>query len=230
MVNESIARHPQSIGLPSPDSFEGEGLGANSGDSEAEDKSILSMKEILLKHVLPNKLLWLISIANFFVYVVRTAFNDWGTIYLVRAKGYSHLIAASSVTWFEVGGFLGILVAGWSSDKLCEGRRSPPMVVAVLLLMVTIYLLWLVPPGHSVIDCTLMGVIGFLIFVPQVLIGLAAAEIVSRNAACSANGFTGWLAYIGASVTGYPLGKIIDVWSWDGFFTFLLDAHWQSCC
>ena len=61
-----------------------------------------------------------------------------------------------------------------------------------------------------------------MIFVPQVLIGLAAAEIVSRKAACSANGFTGWLAYIGASITGYPLGKIIDTWNWDGFFVFIL--------
>ena len=30
--------------------------------------------------------------------VVRTAFNDWGTIYLIREKGYSHIVAASSVT------------------------------------------------------------------------------------------------------------------------------------
>ena len=66
-----------------------------------------------------------------------------------------------------------------------------------------------------------MFLIGFFIFGPQMLVGLAAAEFVDKKAACTANGFAGAFAYIGAVIAGYPLGIILDIWSWYGFFVVI---------
>ena len=74
-----------------------------------------------------------------------------------------------------------------------------------------------------------MGLIGFFIFGPQLLVGLAAAEIVDKKAAGTANGFAGCLAYIGAAMTGYPLGATIDRWGWEGFFWVLLISSVATC-
>ena len=67
-----------------------------------------------------------------------------------------------------------------------------------------------------------MFVIGFLIFGPQMLIGIAATELSHKKAAGTATGFVGWLAYIGAATAGYPLGKITQEFGWYGFFAVLV--------
>jgi OPA family sugar phosphate sensor protein UhpC-like MFS transporter len=51
------------------------------------------------------------------------------------------------------------------------------------------------------------------------LIGMVAAELSGKKAAGSATGFVGLVAYIGAATAGYPLGKICQVFGWQGFFT-----------
>ncbi len=66
-----------------------------------------------------------------------------------------------------------------------------------------------------------MAAIGFFVFGPQMLIGLAAAEYVDKKAACTANGFVSCWAYVGAAATGYPLGFIID-YSWDWYYWILV--------
>lgn len=64
--------------------------------------------------------------------------------------------------------------------------------------------------------------LGFCIFGPQMLIGVAAAELSHKKAAATATGFVGFFAYIGASISGYPLGRVIDVFGWNGFFMGLI--------
>lgn len=208
---------PQTLGLPPVEVYKGELV-----ETSAPDKGqVLSSRDILFHHVLNNKAVWILSLCYFFVYVIRTAFNDWAVLYLVQAKDYGLVVGASGVTWFEVGGFFGILASGWASDLFFHGRRVPVMLWSAIGLLVTLGGFWLVPNGYYILDMALMGILGFLVFVPQVLVGLAAVEFVDKKAACTANGFAGCFAYVGAAATGYPLGKIIDTWSWQGFFVTL---------
>ena len=213
---------PQTLGLPPIETFKQSEMGIANETEPFEPKpsqpKTLSVKEILFDHVLNNKAVWILAFSYFFVYVIRTAINDWSTVYLVKQKGYSVLAAASAVTWFEVGGFLGSIAAGIASDRLFNGRRIPYMMVCSVVIFGALYYFWALPAASYVVDCSLMAVLGFFIFGPQLLVGLAAAEFVDRKAACTANGFAGCFAYVGAAATGYPLGWIIDKWSWEGFF------------
>ena len=58
---------------------------------------------------------------------------------------------------------------------------------------------------------------------PGVLIGFGvqAAELCPKNAAATATGFIGTFAYLGAAVSGYPVGYVTQRWGWDGFFWFM---------
>ena len=76
----------------------------------------LSQKQILTRYVLSNKYIWLLGLSYILVYIVRTAINDWGNLYLTEQYGYSLITANSALSLFEIGGFLGSLVAGWGSD------------------------------------------------------------------------------------------------------------------
>ena len=119
------------------------------------------------------------------------------------------------------GGVFGALAAGWGSDKIFKGRRAPVNVLFAFGVIFAIVALYLSPPGFLILDYTLMFIIGFFIFGPQMLIGMAAVELSHKKAAGTSNGFVGWVAYLGAATAGYPISKIAEIWGWQGFFTTL---------
>ena len=210
---------PQSLGLPPIEKFRND-YPANHKKTGTEERE-LSVKEILFEHVLKNRYIWILAISYFFVYIIRMGINDWTLLYLVEVKHYSLIAAGASVSWFEVGGIFGSLVAGWASDKICKGRRGPVNVLFSLFCVAGVAALWFSPQGAVFIDSAILFGIGFFIFGPQMLIGIAAAELSHKKAAGTATGFIGWIAYLGAASVGYPLGKVTQVWGWHGFFVVI---------
>ena len=209
---------PQSLGLPPIEKYRGDYL--DKGKKEKE-KTKFSTRELLFDYVLKNRFIWGLAISYFFVYVIRTAVNDWSVLYLVEAKGYSLLKAGGCVCWFEIGGFFGSLAAGWFSDKIFDGKRNPINVLFTAAVILMIIAMWLIPFSHPMIDCLMMFLVGFFIFGPQMLIGIAAAEFSHKKAAGTATGFAGCFAYLGAAAAGGPLGALTSRWGWEGFFIAL---------
>ena len=185
------------------------------------EQEVLSVKEILFKYVLTNKYIWILAVSYFFVYVIRQAVNDFGALFLMKTKGYSMMVAYGSVFWFEAGGVCGSLAAGWASDRIFKGRRGPINVLFSFAVVFALTGLYFVPAGMVYLDYLLMFTVGFFIFGPQMLIGMAAAELSHKKAAGSASGFTGWVAYLGAATAGYPISKVIELAGWYGFFVVL---------
>lgn len=213
---------PQSLGLPSIEKYRNDYVDKVEAEGSSKD---LSSKEILINFVLKNPYIWLLAVAYFFVYAVRTGINDWTALFLVESKGYSSIGANGCVSLFEVGGFFGSLAAGWSSDRLFKAKRGPVNVLFALGMFIFIGLFWLIPTGYTMLDSIIMFCIGFAIFGPQMMIGLAAAELSHKKAAATSTGFVGFFAYIGAAFAGYPLGSITQSLGWDGFYWALL-----ICC
>ena len=208
---------PQSVGLPPIEKFRNDYPTSTPKEPERE----LSAKEILFEHVLNNPCIWILGISYFFVYLIRQAVNDWTVLYLVEAKGYSQLGAGAVVFWFEMGGIVGSILAGWASDRLFAANRGPVNALFCLASIIGIYAFWGVAGNAPIIDSMLVFLIGLFIFGPQMLIGIAAAELAHKKAAATATGFIGWIAYLGAATAGYPLGRITQDFGWEGFFITL---------
>ncbi len=208
---------PQSLGLPPIEKFRGDYPALSPKEPERE----LSAREILFGHVLNNPFIWILGISYFFVYLIRTAVNDWTVLYLVESKGYTQLGAGGVVFWFEIGGIAGSLLAGWASDKIFSANRGPVNALFCLFCCFALFAFWNTPGNTPVLDSFLVFLIGLLIFGPQMLIGIAAAELSHKKAAATATGFIGWIAYLGAATAGYPLGKITQDFGWEGFFVTL---------
>ncbi len=206
---------PQSLGLPTIERFRNDYPDKKSRNEEEHE---LSVREILLEHVLKNPFIWILACSYFFVYVIRQAVNDWTVLYLVEEKSYTQLGSGGVVMWFEVGGFFGSLVAGWASDKIFQGRRGPINILFCTFICLAIGIFAWAPISSVLFDSLMLFVIGFLIFGPQMLIGMAAAELSHKKAAATSSGFTGSWAYAGAACAGYPLGLVIQSFGWDGYF------------
>ncbi len=211
---------PASLGLPCIEKFKGE-----SAEQSVEDKDNsaepLSVKRILFDQILKNKYVWILSISYFFVYLIRTAIHTCGNLYLVETKGYTPFLAGSCVAVFEVGGFFGMLFAGWGSDRWFHGRRVPFTIISSIGVIFSLIAFWYLAPDFALESC-MMGLIGFFIFGPQMLVGLAAAEFVNKKAASTANGFAGFWANLGAAVAGYPLMKLTALLGWEAFIFVLI--------
>lgn len=204
---------PQSLGLPPIEKYRND-----YGSNQSHDERELTTKEILVEYVLKNKFIWLLAISYFFIYIVRTGVNDWTALFLIEKKEYSRLGANGCVSMFEVGGFFGSLAAGWASDRIFSAKRGPVNALFAVGMFLSIGFFWWIPAGYPWLDSAAMFVVGFMIFGPQMLIGVHAAELSHKKAAATATGFAGWFAYMGAAVAGYPLGKITQDMGWEGFF------------
>jgi len=214
---------PESLGLPPIEKFRDDYGNQKSSEVEAEKK--LSTKELMYQYVLYNPVIWMLAISYFFVYVVRIGVNDWSALFLIESKGYSQMSANGCVSFFEIGGFVGSLTAGWLSDRLFSAQRGPVNVLFAVGMLLSIGCFWLVPQGHFWLDYLAMFFVGFTVFGPQMMIGLAAAELSHKRAAATATGFTGWFGYVGGAVAGYPLGKLAQDFGWAGFYWAII-----ACC
>ena len=212
--------NPRQLGLPSVEKFRND-YHSEEAKRDSEEVKKLSAKEILVEKVLKNKFIWILAISFFFVYIIRTAINDWVQLFLIEEKGFTLIAAGSCVFWFEIGGIFGSLVAGWLSDTVFKGKRGPVNVLFGLGIIITLLVLWFLPFASIILVSSIMFCIGFLIFGPQMLIGMAAAELADKEAAGTATGFAGLFAYTGAAVAGWPVGKITQEYGWNGFFLLL---------
>ncbi|WP_108651700.1 MFS transporter [Dongshaea marina] len=211
---------PQSMGLPSIGQWRNDPM-------EQAHEAIgrgLSQRQILKTYVLGNKYIWLLAASYIMVYLVRTAINDWGNLYLTEQKGYNLLQANSALSLFEVGGFVGSLIAGWGSDRFFAGNRSPMNVLFAIGILVAVGALWLMPVAGYLLQACCFFIVGFFVFGPQMLIGMAAAEYSHKDAAGAATGFIGLFGYLGAALSGYPLALVMSSWGWDGYFSVIAIA------
>lgn len=217
---ERLRDVPRTLGLPTVEVYKKESV---EGEAEqAKEHALLSVKDILFKQVLTNKYVWILSISYFFVYIVRVAINDWIFMYLTEVKNISDGFASWGVFSFEIGGFAGMIAAGWGSDRYWKGNRIPAVVICAVGMVASVTALWISPENHFYYDMGLLALIGAFVFGPQMIVGLAAAEFVDKRAASASNGFTGTLGYFGAACAGLPVGYMIDMWGWDGFFISML--------
>ena len=213
---------PQSCGLPPIEVFRND----FSRKYSAEDEKEFSTREIFMEHVLNNKALWAIAIANAFVYFVRYGILDWAPLYLQNVKDFNFSKSGFAYFGFELAGIIGTILCGWISDKIFKGKRAPVNAIFMALTAIAIVVYWLNPKGCPMIDMVALFAIGFLIYGPVMLIGLQALDMVSKKAAGTAAGFTGFFGYFlgTATLANLGMGYVTEHLGWNWSFAIIIGA------
>lgn len=201
---------PQAEGLPPVEAYKQDWP----PDENEQHEQELSFKEMFLKYILPNRMLWLLAIANMFVYIARYSMVDWGPTYLKEVKAASLTEGGFSTTVIEFAGAAGMLSMGWISDKL-GGRRGRVSVIAMIPLLLAFAAIRVVPNHMLWLDMLLFGVIGFFVYVPVMFSGVMSLDLTSKKAVGTAAGFVGFFGYVGRVIQGKGLGWISQHYGWD---------------
>ena len=193
---------------------------SNPGDDMVNYKSYVS------RHVFRNPRLWVIAIADFFVYTVRFAALDWGIVLLMETKGLTLASATTLCFVFEiVGGNLGMVVAGWATDRFFGSRAHRTSVVCMAGAALALAAFWRVPESAPlVLKLVPFMMIGFFIYGPQALLGVATTQQATPRAAGVAGGFVGIFSYASTILSGIGFGFVAQHWGWNAAYATVLAA------
>lgn len=200
---------PESLGLPSVESYEG----LRAVTTMQVDDAHESFFSIFRDHILCNKRLWLVCIANFFVYFVRMGYFYWGPTIISQTQHSGVMGAGCKVAVLEAGGLFGGIFVGWFTDKYMPNRRGVCGAYMMILLGVAIGVYWILTSfihnpvwnawmAKPSVDAAFWALTGFLIYGPQTLGGLSGAEFGSKKAAAAATGLTGTIGYLAGGCVG----------------------------
>ena len=201
---------PKSVGLPELPKVKGE-------LDESEQQNPKAFRQFLMKKVFLNPVIWVLAITDLFVYIVRFAILDWGPS-MLSDMGLSQELTGWTVAIFEVAGCAGMLCAGYISDKFFKSKSQRVCAIEMALVAgCLIALHYLQDAGQPIMFLILLALAGFLIYGPQALVGVTAANIATKKAASSAVGLIGFMSYLSKSVTGVGFGFLADKfggWGW----------------
>ena len=230
-VWERLRDTPESIGLPSVEEFEHLPVVKTEISENASNESFGQM---FRNHILHNGRLWLVCIANFFVYFVRSGLLCWGPVLIVQTQKCTVMEAGLKFAGTEVGGLFGGLFIGWFTDKFMHTRRGLCGCLMMMLMGVVMGFYWACNTvwqetiGQIFITCRWVDYlfwfcVGFFVYGSQVLGGLSGAEFGSKKAAATGAAMTGTFGYLAASASGIGLVKLSDAYGWQSvYLTFLV--------
>lgn len=215
---------PESEGLPPIEEYRDDPAKV-AVDEEAEQA--LGVWHVVRTHVLTNRAMLLLALANVFVYALRYGILNWTPVYLSQERGASLGGGIAGFSVFELTGIAGTILCGYVSDRVFRGNRSYTGIAFMVAVAVMTAVYWLTPSGAPLwLSLVTVAAIGGLIYGPVMLIGLQALDMSPRHVAGTAAGYTGLFGYVlGATLASTGMGIMIDRWGWDVTFMFLI-----GCC
>ena len=174
-------------------------------------------KRIINRMVFANPYIWIIAISNFCVYVIRLTILDWGASFLTETKGMDIAAAGGILATTEMlGGTMGMLLAGWLSDKLFKSKAHRTCFFCIVFATLSFFLFWKCQSVALSFVCLVLS--AFFIYGPQALYGVCASQQATKYAAGTSNGIVGIFGYLSSVVSGVIFGSMADAGGWDSVF------------
>ena len=198
----TLKDRPETYGLPNVAEYKGLEVKAAKAS-----KSIKDMQLSVLKSPIVVK----VGLAATFLYTVRYAIHSWGPLYLQEAKNLGMIEAGTVMGVATMFGLGGAIFSGWFSDKFFDSRRSRPALIMSLILLGSMFLIYLLPENSKALSIGAFGIFEFALGTMVVYIGgLWAVDLLPIKAAGSVKGVIGIFSYIGAATQDWISGLLID--------------------
>ena len=188
---------PEEQGLPPVPGTEG---------AKADDQAGGQPRPSVWKAVFSHPAIWALGCCNFTINAVRALVADWGPTLLQEAKHLTSSEAGTVIMAFEFAGIAGMLLSGWVTDRFAGGRSPRVCVFLMALSAVLLGLFWTLPSGAA--SGAALCAVGFCLYGPQALTGVAATNLCGKQFAGTSIGFISLFSYIGVSISGKVCGTL----------------------
>ena len=160
-----------------------------------------------------------IAVMYFFVKMTRYSFLFWLPLYMTERLAYSPVQAGFASSIYELIGFLGVLAAGYLSEKASRGKRFPVGAIMMAGLAVLCALYPMLSRFGLSMNLAAIALIGVFTFGPDTLMaGIATQEAVPPEATARAAGFVNGIGSVGQVVSPYFVALISEKFGWDAMF------------
>jgi sugar phosphate permease len=154
---------------------------------------------------------------------LRYALDSWSALILGEHFGMTTSVAAYFSTAFDWVGFLGVIVAGYWSDRIPGARRTPVIFWMTTGCLVFTCAMWLVGLTSPILFIVLLGLIGFTAMGPDSLLsGAGAMDVGSRRQAAVAAGVINGLGSVGPILQEPAIGWLKHTQGLDAVFLLLV--------
>jgi sugar phosphate permease len=211
----TVRERPESVGLAAPD--ESEAGPAAAGDGAAAGRASAALPRAFLAAVVAMGLIY------FGFKFLRYALDSWSALILGEHFGLAPSTAAYLSTAFDWVGFLGVLVAGYWSDRIPGSRRAPVIFWMTCGCLLATSAMWWVGLSSPVLFVLLLGLIGFMAMGPDSLLsGAGAMDVGSRRQAAVAAGVINGLGSIGPILQEPAIGWLKQTRGLEAVFLLLV--------
>jgi len=147
----------------------------------------------------------------FFVKFIRYALWSWVPFFLSRNYGLEGDDAGYISTLFDFFGIIGVVAAGYISDRFGGGRRAKTSFIFLLAMGASTLFLYSAGQVSVVFFAIAISAVGFSLYGPDALMtGAAAQDIGNRRGATLAAGVINGMGAVGAVVQEFVIGRMYD--------------------
>jgi sugar phosphate permease len=209
-----VRERPADVGLTLDDQAEPEPVAARNGEK--------SVRESPLPRAFVTAIIAM-GLIYFGFKFLRYALDSWSALILGEHFGMTTSVAAYFSTAFDWVGFLGVIAAGYWSDRIPGARRTPVIFWMTAGCLVFTCAMWLVGLTSPILFVALLGLIGFTAMGPDSLLsGAAAMDVGSRRQAAIAAGVINGLGSIGPILQEPAIGWLKKTQGLDSVFLLLV--------
>ena len=176
----------------------------------------------LLLPLLTNPSFLLVCLMSVGLTLIRETFNFWTPTYLHEVVGLEGGWAAQTSMLFPLIGASSALLGGWLSDR-CQGQHGRVALPALVILTGALWLLSVTSTqGRPVLALLLITGIAFCLLGPYSFCsGVIPLDLGGKRGSSTAAGLIDSVGYLGAILSGYPVGYLAQGWGWPVVFALL---------
>jgi len=200
---------PQDVGLP---------ILVKEAEDTASTKSKSEQFHIVKKLVSKSEL-WVAASIYFVLKLTRYVFLFWLPMYMVEALNYSSQESGYLSSIYELVGFLGVIAAGYISDRLLNSKRFPVVAVMLFMMAIVCFIQPLIADLGMVAVGINIGLIGIMTYGPDSILGGALAmDIGGKKGAAMAAGIINGVGSAGQLLSPFIAAYVSEKLGWDALF------------
>jgi len=160
--------------------------------------------------------LWLIIIACFAQGIVRDGITLWAPTFFLETQAMEKGVLTASLLFLPFMNFIGILLAGWLSERL-GNRVESSTAILFLSAMALLGCLFIFGRNNGTTAVILLGLSsGMMYGVNTLLVGVIPLQFEHYGRAASMAGLFNFLAYVASGFASAFTGLLVDLSGWQG--------------